>query len=101
VSVGDAGRSQDLGPILRRDGRQARDIPGLVGGRRQGEGRGRPIRRTNSSKAAGSATSRKRAFPAEVTMNVWGTPRGPYTNDPAGAVMTVPPTQKVSPPSVT
>ena len=34
-------------------------------------------------------------------VNVCGTSRGPYTNDPAGAVMTCPPTQKVSSPSIT
>jgi hypothetical protein len=34
-------------------------------------------------------------------MNVCGISRGPYTNDPAGAVMTCPPTQQASSPSIT
>ena len=49
---------------------------------------------------AGSVTSRNRASD-DVTVKVWAIPRGPYTNDPAGASISRPPTQKVSSPSVT
>src|SRR5207253_5010823 len=56
--------------------------------------------RMKASKPAGSVTSRKRASD-EVTVKVWGMSRGPYTNDPAGASMSRPPTQKLSSPSVT
>jgi hypothetical protein len=40
--------------------------------------------RTKSANGAGSVTIRKRAS-LEVTRNVCGTSRGPYTNEPAGA----------------
>jgi hypothetical protein len=54
--------------------------------------------RTNSAKPPGSATSRNRAVSDETT-NVCGIPRGPYTNEPGGASITSPPTQKVRSPS--
>jgi hypothetical protein len=66
-----------------------------------GAGAGSPTVRVNASKPAGSATSRKRAPSGELTVKVCGMPRGPKTNDPAGASMTCPPTQKVSAPSMT
>lgn len=58
------------------------------------------VARTNRSKPPGSETSRNRAS-SEVTTNVCGIPRGPYTNAPEPASITSPPTQKVGEPSTT
>ena len=63
-------------PHVGRHGRGRRDLE-------PGGGLAEPAR-MNFSKPAGSVTSRKRAR-SELTMNVCGTSRGPYTNEPAGA----------------
>ena len=76
--------------------------PGSDGGANGGGivsvGAGSPIERTNVSKPAGSATMRYRAS-GELTTKVWGRSRGPYTNEPAGASIVLPSTQRASSPS--
>jgi hypothetical protein len=44
----------------------------------------------NLSNPLGFVTSKNRDC-SELTLKVCGTSRGPYTNEPAGAMMTVPP----------
>ena len=71
---------------------------GANGGGIVSVGAGSPIERTNVSKPAGSATMRYRAS-GELTTKVWGRSRGPYTNEPAGASIVLPSTQRASSPS--
>jgi hypothetical protein len=61
---------------------------------------GSPRARMNFSNPAGSVTTMLRAR-GDATVKVWGMSRGPYTNDPSGALIILPPTQKVSSPSMT